>query len=320
MSDNPLQDDLDSAIEILRPIADELLGARIFMTGGTGFVGCWLMETFAAMNEQLNLDAEMLVSTRRTYPMFGDFPNITDRHRISFCADSHALEKRFTHIIHAAPCDIQNYVDIIARSGVRSMLLTSSGAVYGPKYGDDTVLNETLPESPATDYGKMKVMDERIARELGEKFGFQTKIARMFAFVGPYLPLDRNFAIGNFIADKLAGRQCRLTGDGTPVRSYLYAMDMAVWLWEILIRGRSGRPYNVGSKSPISISQLAAKIDERLCDPIKDIVPEWYVPAAYRARYELDLEQWTPLGAAIEKTLAWHRAKKGASCCAPSLA
>jgi len=72
-------------------------------------------------------------------------------------------------------------------------------------------------------------------------------VARCFAFVGADLPLNVHFAIGNFIRDALTADALTVSGDGTPLRTYLDQSDLAHWLFTMLERGRSGEDYNVSS-------------------------------------------------------------------------
>ena len=152
--------------------------------------------------------------------------------------------------------------------------------------------------------------------------GLDVTVARLFAFVGPYLPLDRHFAIGNFVADALAGRSILVRGDGSPVRSYMYAADMAVWLWVMLLHERAaGATFNVGSERSISIAETArlvaaqcgAEMDVTVLGGANRGAGDRYVPSTRRARDELGVSEIVGLPEAVRRTLAWSRATATAS-------
>ena len=343
MSDNPLAADLDHILEHIRPLGEELRGARIFITGGTGFFGCWLLESFAWANDRLGLGAEALVLTRDFESFALKAPHLARRADIRFhigdVRDFTFPAGKFSHVIHAAT-EASAYLneekpglmlnttifgtmhafDFAEQCGARIFLLTSSGAVYGKQPADLTQIPEEYMGAPDVNdprsaYGEGKRMSELVCAIRGRSAGIETKIARGFAFVGPYLPLDAHFAIGNFIRDAMAGGRIKVNGDGTPLRSYLYAADMAIWLWTILIRGASNRPYNVGSRNAWSIAQIAEAVSRVLPgrvpveigrEPVPGQPASRYVPETARAEKELGLREWIGLEDAIGRTAQWH--------------
>ena len=84
MPENPLSADLNEVLQRTEPIWEELRGCRLFVTGGTGFTGCWLLETFAWANEKLGLDAKMLVLTRDYERFRENVPHLACRSDIKF--------------------------------------------------------------------------------------------------------------------------------------------------------------------------------------------------------------------------------------------
>jgi dTDP-glucose 4,6-dehydratase len=270
-------------------------------------------------------------------------PHLAGHHAVRFhTGDVRSFEfpaGSFSHIIHAAtdasarlnpepPLVLfdtisggtHHTLEFARQCSAQKFLLTSSGAVYGTQPPEMTHIPEGYPGAPdPTDQRSVKGEGKRAAEILctlyAKQYGFETKIARCFAFVGPYLPLDKYFAIGNFIRDGLNGGPIIIEGDGTPRRSYLYAADLVVWLWTILFRGQSCRPYNVGSEESLSIAEVARRVAREFqpearieirqkIDRGKSV--ERYIPSTLRAREELGLKVSVPLQDSIARTIAWQ--------------
>jgi dTDP-glucose 4,6-dehydratase len=146
----------------------------------------------------------------------------------------------------------------------------------------------------------------------------EPKIARCFAFAGPYMKLDAHFAIGNFIRDQMRGGPIRVAGDGTALRSYMYAGELMVWLWTILFRGETLRAYNAGSEQAVSIRELAYAVAKAFTSTVEvEVVgtpgsspAQRYVPATARARNELGLCCEVSLEETIRRTQRWFLNKE----------
>jgi nucleoside-diphosphate-sugar epimerase len=317
-------EDLDHILAETRGVWEEMRGQRVFLTGGTGFFGCWLVESFCHVNRVLGLGARATVLSRDPAKFAAKAPHLAADDSVELLAgdvrDFAFPPGEFRYVIHAAteasakqlaeePWEMlatmlagtERTLKFAMECGARKFLLTSSGAVYGRQPGEVTHLPESYLGAPdcvdaANTYAEGKRASElmcavyqKLARSKGLEF--EAKIARCWAFSGPHLALDSHFAIGNFIGDVLAGRGISIGGDGTPTRSYLYGADLAIWLWTMLFRAPALVPINVGSGREVSILELAQVVAATL-DPAAEIrVAKVAVPGAMPPRYVPSVER-----------------------------
>jgi nucleoside-diphosphate-sugar epimerase len=336
--------DLEHILEKTRDVWPAAKGARFFVTGGTGFFGAWLLESFCHANRRLRLGAHAVVLTRDRVRFASRFPHLTDAPELSFVqGDAKSFvfpEGKFEFAVHAATetrpgyglvppgtlildniAGTAHFLDFVKQCGVEKFLFTSSGAIYGPQPASMERVSESDriapdPVNVSSAYGEAKRASELLCASATTAGRCEGKIARCFSFVGPHLPLDANYAIGNFIGNALGRHPLEIAGDGTPRRSYLYAADLAVWLWTILERGIPAQAYNVGSRKHHSIFEIAKAVQLEVAPetPIRvgrvaaqGALVNRYVPENEKARTELGLDEWIDLGEAIRQTASWHR-------------
>jgi nucleoside-diphosphate-sugar epimerase len=336
-----LDQDLDAVLDRTRSLWTELDGARLLLTGATGFVGTHLLESVRHARSRTGADIRVVAPARNPGRLRARLPWTRDASWLELVQGDirwvalppGAIDLAIHSANTASPGEIADDPAAIARmvvegstrvyalaaaAGARRMLQLSSGSVCGAHFTPSKPIAEDDPGQPEGD-----APAERLARAKRQAEGElqlasrqpggpAVVFARGFALCGPWLPLDSAFAFGNFLGAAMRGEAVVVGGDGTPVRSYLYAGDMVAWLWTLLLKGANGRAYNVGSARAVTIGELAHRVAAllgRRVEIVGTAVPgaraHWHVPDLSRVRAELGLEETVPLNDAIVRTAQW---------------
>jgi len=312
----------------------ELNDKRLFMTGCTGFFGFWLLMAIHYLNES-GANINVVALSRNPQRFLTRHPFFRQCQWLSFCqgevSDYLPPEGDFDLFIHGAtdtsPDAIalplllfqsmlngtKHVLEHALSAKAQRVLIVSSGAVYGEQPWDiDKISEDQCFVGSSLDvknlYCEGKRAMEMLSACYADAHDIEIITARCFAFIGYGLP--KHLAIAQLINDALYADEITVKGDGMPVRSYLYAADLAVWLLTILARGQKASAYNVGSDVGMTIAEHAQLVKAVLA-PDKEIKIEAnlqkkkqartvYVPDINKAINELDLKIWSSLNESIE--------------------
>ncbi|CAN5442976.1 NAD(P)-dependent oxidoreductase [soil metagenome] len=315
-----------------------LRGRSIFITGGTGFVGKWLLEGLLHAERELALGLHLTILTRNPSAFERASPHLAASPVVALLqgdvADFVFPARRYDYVIHAALpvaapstsadggvlCNMavagaQHVCELAVATGAKQLLHVSSGAVYGPRTSADALGEESTWTTPEgiNEYTRAKRESEALVRD--HDWPFAVVVARCFAFLGPYLLSTSGSAAADFIERAARGDDIVIRGAGDVVRSYQYAGDMARWLLTCLVNGQAGRAYNIGSDAPVSIAELAkqtARIAEMgshvnvMGGAAPGLAGKHYVPSVGRATEELGLTNAVGLDEGLRRTLRWR--------------
>ena len=290
-------------------LAEEITSAPILITGGTGFIGSWIVAVLNKMSDDKIIENEIYILTSDKVKAQHLFNKLRFKNIVIYTLEElqnqvlNKTVKGFGYVFHCATStkyatndeknDFDRTLDFTIKilkiiklsSSVPSFVNLSSGAVYESPLNYFRFPEKNSPlsnDSSLTLYGKLKLKLEQLVISADTEGIVKGSNPRLFTFFGYGLPLDSHFAIGNFVQSAAKVNKIEITGSIQTVRSYLYITDLVTQLFSLLTRPTLNT-LHIGSAVPITIGELANKVSAHFNNcPIvasnKDAQPNYYVP------------------------------------------
>lgn len=352
-------DDLDQICTRAATELQAMSGSKLLVVGGGGFLGHYLVQSVLHWNRTQAVNPISLVvwdNWSRGVPSWldplRDDPNLhltTVDITEPLPSDMPAVD----WIIHAASiasptfyrqfpiatmdANVNGLRSLLEHSRVRSesgtplrgFLFYSTSEIYG----DPTPENIPTPETyrgnvsctgPRACYDESKRYGETLCNAFSQVHDLQVTVARPFNNYGPGLKISDRRVISDFARDIFAGRDITMLSTGSPTRTFCYITDAIAGYFKVLVRGKSGEAYNIGTEAPeISMSELA----DRMVDAARSHLgyngrvvradsddpayltdnPNRRCPVISKARSELGYEPVVSLEDGLLRSLLWYR-------------
>ena len=274
--------DVNRIVEVCREDLERLDGKQVLITGASGFLARYLIESWAKSAGGCGSDTKIFLASRRPSHVAKVFDERLNKSSVqivdSSLADWWKDLSGLDYVLHfGSPSDpalcrqdpkttmmemvggASHVIDIATRSRDCKLLYMSSGAVYGVQPPTLDMMAEDYSGSPSLETADSCYAEaKRFCEVLVQSSNIPFVIARGFSFIGPHQALDSTFAVPDFIMQASTKGCIRIRGDGRPMRSYCYEADAAIVLWKLLLSDLINNVYNVGSdRSVTSIEELA---------------------------------------------------------------
>ena len=306
---------------------------NILLTGATGFFGKWLVESIHLLEKKTESNNKYIILSRqKSKDLKNKISILNDKifliQTVDLC-QSFELSYKIDFVIHAAS-DVsglknnreknysliykmtQNLIESLANNNfnqsLEKFLYVSSGGVYSPDTNPSAESDlKLIFENDINDYGSAKRQSEIEILKIKNSC-----IARCFSFVGPYA--DMSMVSMDMLIKKSQNQNLELRSPSV-VRSFMYPTDLMISLFKLLFQKNEHQIYNIGSNKPVSLLQLAEKINE--LDPKKSVqikilqepviqvslAGKYYCPNTDRFDQEYGPAQHTDLKTSLAKTL-----------------
>lgn len=292
--------DLDMVAKYFEVNNINLEKASFLISGITGFVGSWLLDSLLHINKEFDLKIEITGITRNASKI-DTWINLASEKNVKIIESDIRVHKEivctFTHIVHAATptttatragdlgnvfgasvIGAQNLLEIAKKQDVPPIFLhTSSGAIYKklPSSLNSIPLNWPRQDLAASDeidseYARAKIETEKLIEVATIEGAVKGINARLFSFMGPRVPLQEHYSIGNFMYSGMYEDKIKLSVNPATMRSYEYATDMASALIYILGLGQPG-PFHVGSDKGHELLHWAELVGKVFSKPVNNL-------------------------------------------------
>lgn len=268
------------------PVAwEKLAGSHVLISGANGFLPGYLVEALLYLNHTKQLGLKVLALVRSRDKAAQKFAHHLGRPDLELIVqdvcDPIFIDQKIDYIIHAAsqaspmyysvdPIGTQNantigttnLLRLAKEKNARGFLFFSSGEVYGElkehqiptKENDYGSLDPMILRSC---YGESKRMGENISICWMHQHQVPVKVVRPFHTYGPGMDLNDGRVFADFVSDIVHNRDIVMKSAGTDVRAFCYLADATLGFLQVLLEGKSGEVYNVGSDVETSIRDLA---------------------------------------------------------------